>query len=95
MKKGKVILNSFRFRNKKRCKMIHLFFKDRGGGGGKLEYDKDEILKFIEKFYSRLYRSNECNNELIDSYMSEVEIPCLNSHKSICMRRARYNERDY
>ena len=45
--------------------------------GDKIEYDMQKLLKFVKKYYSTLYKSNECSEELIDSYLANVDIPQL------------------
>ena len=44
--------------------------------GGKIEYDKHRLLKFVKKYYSKLY-SVECNDDFIDSYLANIDTPQL------------------
>ena len=45
--------------------------------GGKIEYDKHKLLKFVKKYYSKLYKSVECNEDVIDSYLANIYTPQL------------------
>ena len=35
------------------------------------------MLKFVKKYYSKLYKSVECNDDFIDSYHANIDTPQL------------------